>query len=115
MSEVPCRVFGPWREGMVQQVEAGLNLTVVLTSDGQCWQMGETGASGRVKWEGCKEPELVSIFSSQYYASDRGKKKIYSNRHHDGSLLSQKAVWSVVCTFLAANAMLLTTFHYGHC
>ena len=54
-----CRVFGPWLEGAVQQVEAGLNLTVVLTSDGQCFQMGETGASGRVKWEGCKEPELV--------------------------------------------------------
>ena len=51
---------------MVQQVEAGLNLTVVLTSDGQCWQMGETGASGRVKWEGCKEPELVRITNSQY-------------------------------------------------
>lgn len=44
----------------MQQVEAGLNLTVVLTSDGQCFQMGETGASGRVKWDGCKEPELVS-------------------------------------------------------
>ena len=43
----------------MQQVEAGLNLTVVLTSDGQCFQMGETGASGRVKWDGCKEPELV--------------------------------------------------------
>ena len=55
-----CRVFGPWLDGAVQQVEAGLNLTVVLTSDGQCFQMGETGASGRVKWDGCKEPELVS-------------------------------------------------------
>ncbi|DBA89976.1 TPA: hypothetical protein ACH3X2_004351 [Trebouxia sp. C0005] len=55
----PTRVFGPWREGAIQQVETGLNLTVVLTSDGQCFQMGETGASGRVKWEGCKEPELV--------------------------------------------------------
>ena len=54
-----CRVFGPWLDGAVQQVEAGLNLTVVLTSDGQCFQMGETGASGRVKWDGCKEPELV--------------------------------------------------------
>ena len=56
-----CRVFGPWQEGAVQQVETGLNLTVVLTSDGQCFQMGETGASGRVKWEGCKEPELVRL------------------------------------------------------
>ncbi|DBB18715.1 TPA: hypothetical protein ACH3X3_000321 [Trebouxia sp. C0006] len=55
----PTRVFGPWREGAIQQVETGLNLTVALTSDGQCFQMGETGASGRVKWEGCKEPELV--------------------------------------------------------
>lgn len=55
-----CRVFGPWLDGALQQVEAGLNLTVVLTSDGQCFQMGETGASGRVKWDGCKEPELVS-------------------------------------------------------
>ena len=54
-----CRVFGPWLDGAVQQVEAGLNLTVVLTSDGQCFQMGETEASGRVKWDGCKEPELV--------------------------------------------------------
>ena len=45
----------------MQQVEAGLNLTVVLTSDGQCFQMGETGSSGRVKWEGCKEPELVRL------------------------------------------------------
>ena len=53
-------MFGPWLDGAVQQVEAGLNLTVVLTSDGQCFQMGETGASGRVKWDGCKEPELVS-------------------------------------------------------
>ncbi len=59
-----CRVFGPWREGAIQQVETGLNLTVVLTSDGQCFQMGETGASGRVKWEGCKEPELVCLLTS---------------------------------------------------
>lgn len=58
-----CRVFGPWQEGAVQQVETGLNLTVVLTSDGQCFQMGETGASGRVKWEGCKEPELVRLLT----------------------------------------------------
>lgn len=53
-------MLGPWLDGALQQVEAGLNLTVVLTSDGQCFQMGETGASGRVKWDGCKEPELVS-------------------------------------------------------
>ena len=38
-----CRVYGPWLEGAVQQVEAGLNLTVVLTAEGQCFQMGETG------------------------------------------------------------------------
>ncbi|KAL3134847.1 hypothetical protein ABBQ32_007815 [Trebouxia sp. C0010 RCD-2024] len=55
----PTKVLGPWLDGALQQVEAGLNLTVVLTSDGQCFQMGETGASGRVKWDGCKEPELV--------------------------------------------------------
>lgn len=61
----------------MQQVEAGLNLTVVLTSDGQCFQMGETGASGRVKWEGCKEPELVgnrfkySCFTSTAQACDK--------------------------------------------
>lgn len=53
-------MYGPWLEGAVQQVETGLNLTVVLTAEGQCFQMGETGASGKVKWEGCKEPELVS-------------------------------------------------------
>lgn len=58
-----CRVLGPWQEGAIQQVETGLNLTVVLTFDGQCFQMGETGASGRVKWEGCKEPELVRFLS----------------------------------------------------
>lgn len=63
-----CRVFGPWGEGAVQQVETGLNLTVVLTSDGQCFQMGETGASGRVKWEGCKEPELVSNLAVSAWA-----------------------------------------------
>lgn len=62
-TDVTCRVFGPWREGAIQQVETGLNLTVVLTSDGQCFQMGETGASGRVKWEGCKEPELVCFLT----------------------------------------------------
>ncbi len=61
--DLTCRVFGPWREGAIQQVETGLNLTVVLTSDGQCFQMGETGASGRVKWEGCKEPELVCLLT----------------------------------------------------
>lgn len=59
LAERVCRVYGPWLEGAVQQVEAGLNLTVVLTAEGQCFQMGETGASGKVKWEGCKEPELV--------------------------------------------------------
>lgn len=58
-----CRVYGPWLDGAVQQVEAGLNLTLVLTAEGQCFQMGETGASGKVKWEGCKEPELVSPHS----------------------------------------------------
>ena len=62
-TDLTCRVFGPWREGAIQQVETGLNLTVVLTSDGQCFQMGETGASGRVKWEGCKEPELVRLLT----------------------------------------------------
>ena len=55
----------------MQQVEAGLNLTVVLTSDGQCYQMGETGASGRVKWEGCKEPELVRLRYGNLQAMSR--------------------------------------------
>ena len=31
-------MYGPWLEGAVQQVEAGLNLTVVLTAQGQCFQ-----------------------------------------------------------------------------
>ena len=40
-------------------MKAGLNLTVVLSSEGKVYQMGETGAGGRAKWEGCHYPELV--------------------------------------------------------
>ncbi len=54
-----CRVTGPWSTGSIQQVKAGLNLTVVLSSEGKVYQMGETGAGGRAKWEGCHYPELV--------------------------------------------------------
>lgn len=38
----------------------GLNFTVVVTSDGRVWQMGETGAPGKgAAWEGALTPTLV--------------------------------------------------------
>ena len=61
---------GPWNISSIQQVKAGLNLTVVLSLEGKVYQMGETGAGGRAKWEGCHYPELVrGSWSAQHSAA----------------------------------------------
>lgn len=44
----------------MRQVAAGSGFTVAVTTEGKVYQMGETGAAGRYKWEGAKVPELVS-------------------------------------------------------
>ena len=57
------RVGGGEMPPVVRQVAVGASFTVALTTDGKVYQMGETGASGRAKWEGAKAPELVRLFS----------------------------------------------------
>ena len=46
---------------LVRQVAVGASFTVAVTVSGKVYQMGETGASGRAKWEGAKTPELVCL------------------------------------------------------
>jgi alpha-tubulin suppressor-like RCC1 family protein len=55
-----CRVGGDLAATPVRQVAAGASFTVAVTLDGKVYQMGETGASVRAKWEGAKTPELVT-------------------------------------------------------
>ncbi|KAK9818108.1 hypothetical protein WJX72_007263 [[Myrmecia] bisecta] len=64
---LPTRVLGALEDVKVRQVGAGLNLTVAVTVGGHAYQMGETGASGRAKWEGCKSPELVGGALSGFF------------------------------------------------
>lgn len=53
------RVEGELATASVRQVAAGSGFTVAVTSEGKVYQMGETGTTGRYKWEGAKVPELV--------------------------------------------------------
>ena len=55
------RVGGDLAATPVRQVAAGVSFTIAVTLDGKVYQMGETGASVRAKWEGAKTPELVML------------------------------------------------------
>ncbi len=43
----------------LRQAAAGAAFTVALAADGRVFQMGETGAAGKAKWEGSLSPALV--------------------------------------------------------
>ena len=53
------RVGGDLATASVRQVAAGSCFTLAVTTEGKVYQMGETSAAGRCKWEGAKVPELV--------------------------------------------------------